>query len=814
MKLSVIVTTACAVALQFVCLHAQEPPGYFAEDYGALADDGLDDRGAIQSALEAAAAAGGGTVQLRSGVFDVVGVLARGYGPVTGFSQGTVGYHGLTVPPNCTLTGAGMTLTTVRTHAPPGSDPGAVGDCIINGGYQFALTDFGAGGSIVISHLRVEAADIASGPTGNLIGLAHADGVRISSVALGASKYHGLEINISRNVVVEDCIFDGTHQGSSTLQFDYGSVGAKSLRPTGTVVRDVLVRRCRFSGRSAELYGKVIELGHTGSACILRNIAFEDCDIESIGGPTSTCVTNDNPAAREMTGMRFERCHFQGVQQSPSVNGLLQFAMQGTQLLDDLTVRDCEFTGAFWQGLVVISTTPTFNTGHSQRHNILIEGNRFAPVLDREVPVSGGSMRMIAAAACADIIARRNLVECPATAANLSLSNFYSGIQIVNCLDARIEDNVLTWAHTTAATAPMGKGKHAGMIASAYQLEQSALKSVMRMTGNVFLYPVNGIAAAVYMNTSIPTTSWAPGGPWVGGLVGGNFASGAGSGTVWSFQHDLSGAANVGQILSADASRTSKTGWYPCNGAALTTLDSGNNSLARVNAGKCGYSGNLPAVPGQVIHLHGPLTGEGLLAAQLAPYAGSIYRGTSDSITEMSLIPFADLTQGDLRVTRMPLKVYRWEANIPADAAPPGSLTPADKTDGTPGFWVPLKLGTEKLADSADLDGDGLTNLEERAFLGDPSIPDAPDVLTSTRLPDDSLQISFRCASGAQSPRICLYSSEDMVLWQVESSCQPGNQFAVPSAGILTESPWNTGRSVTFQPPPATRRFWRVAVEP
>ncbi len=813
MKLLVTLATACVVALLLPRLQAQEAPTYYAEDHGALPDDGLDDRAAIQSALDAAGAAGGGTAQLRAGVYDIAVVFALGYGPVAGFSQGTVGYHGLTVPPNCTLKGDGMTVTTVRTHAPPVEFPYAVGDGIINGGYQFALTDFGGGGSIVISHLRVETADISSGSTGNLIGMAHADGVRLSSVAIGASKYHGLELNVSRNAVVEDCVFDGAHPGTSTLQFDYGSVGAKSLRPTGTVVSDVLLRRCEFRGRATEMSGRVVDLGHTNRDCILRNIAFEDCYLEGMAGPSTAFAANDNPPCKEFTGLRFERCHFHGFQEAPAYNGLLQIAIVGSEVLDGLTVRDCRFTGAFWQAVVAGTTSYTFNAGHSQRRNILIEGNVFSPNLDRAAPTAGQNMRMVTATACSDVTIRGNLFEYPLTAQNNSLGGLIS-IQPSNNLDTKIEDNVFTWAHQTAASAPLGFGQHYAIYAMAHQLEQNAIRASMRITGNSFLYPVDGINRAILFFTSIPTTAWAPGGPWVGGLIAGNFASGARSRPAWIIHHDLSSAGNIGQILPTEISRTSNTGWYPCNGATLTTLDSGNNTLARINAGKCGYSGTLPPVPGQAIRLHGPLTGEGLLAAHLAPYAGSVYRGTSESITEMSLIPFAELTQSDLRVTRRPLKVYRWEASIPADAGPPGAWAPADKVEGTPGFWVALHLGTEKLADSADLDGDGLTNLEERAFLSDPSVAAAPDLLTSTRFPDDSLQVSFRCAAGAQSPKICLFSSEDMVSWQVESSCQPGSQFAVPSAGILTETPWNAGRAVTFQPPPATRRFWRVAVEP
>src|SRR2546423_1231978 len=48
-------------------------------DYGAIANDGIDDRVAIQKALDAASAAGGGTVILGSGVY----AFARHEQPLT-----------------------------------------------------------------------------------------------------------------------------------------------------------------------------------------------------------------------------------------------------------------------------------------------------------------------------------------------------------------------------------------------------------------------------------------------------------------------------------------------------------------------------------------------------------------------------------------------------------------------------------------------------------------------------------------------------------------------------------------------------------
>lgn len=126
---------------------------------------------------------------------------------------------------------------------------------------------------------------------------------------------------------------------------------------------------------------------------------------------------------------------------------------------------------------------------------------------------------------------------------------------------------------------------------------------------------------------------------------------------------------------------------------------------------------------------------------------------------------------------------------------------------------MPLNMGVEKLADDFDMDGDGLINREERAFLCDPAVPDSPDVITSSGVRGGPLEFTFNCAAGASSPRICILSSEDMVSWQIETSCQSGGKFQSPDLVTLSESPWKTGRAVTVRPAPSTRRFWRVAVQ-
>jgi hypothetical protein len=358
-----------------------------------------------------------------------------------------------------------------------------------------------------------------------------------------------------------------------------------------------------------------------------------------------------------------------------------------------------------------------------------------------------------------------------------------------------------------------------GIYAPVYQLEQMGTRAEMRVTGNVFLYPQNGIGTAMQMPTGIPTTSWAPNGPWVGGLVAGNFASGAssapGAPPAWYIHHDLTGAGNIGQILPEDSSRSRTAGWYPCNGAPLSSLDSGTNLLARVNATKCGFSSGLPLQPGNVVRLHGPLQGEGLLADSLSRYAGTAFKGSSDTDETLRAVPRSELSAGDIRVVRHPLGVFVWDPDQDTVLAPTSSLQPLEVSEGADrGMWVPFNAGLDLLADDADIDGDGFTNRQERAFLGDPAQAGGGEPLSLQTAADGTLSVSFRCTTGFYCPRICLQSSEDMIDWHTETSCTDGGSFAQPAAGTVTESPFLTGRAVTFTPGSGDRRFWRLVLDP
>jgi hypothetical protein len=383
-----------------------------------------------------------------------------------------------------------------------------------------------------------------------------------------------------------------------------------------------------------------------------------------------------------------------------------------------------------------------------------------------------------------------------------------------------VEDNVFTWAHTSPAAAPLGSGYLMGLWVPAHLLEMNGVKSKHRITGNMFLYPRHGINTALRMSTEVPTTSWAPGGPWIGGLIAGNYSSGGGfSGggfiSPWLIHWDLSGAGNVGEVMAADYARPRTHGWYSANGATLTSLDSGKNVLPRINAEKCGYASTLPDLPGRVVRLHGPMHGEGVLADWLSRYAGSIYNGSHDTVEDLRLLPASERFHGEIRAVRQPLTVYRWEGSAAVESAPPGCVEPLDIAFENPGRWMAMDCGVHQLHADADLDGDGLTTLQETGLMFDPSAPDNCDCLHLSRnTVTDEIQLRFRCAAGPHSPRVCVLSSADLEHWQLETSSPGGTVFDPPAIGSVTESSSRTGRQVILSSPGASRKFWKLAVEP
>jgi hypothetical protein len=123
--------------------------------YGAIPNDGLDDRPAIQSAIDAAAAAGGREICLGAGVFDVTTAPIGSYNRFAALS-----WHA----PNVILSGAGELATVLRVSGDQGGagpigivslDPGAMGAAIrdlafdtisaTNTGEQFHAIEIGSG---------------------------------------------------------------------------------------------------------------------------------------------------------------------------------------------------------------------------------------------------------------------------------------------------------------------------------------------------------------------------------------------------------------------------------------------------------------------------------------------------------------------------------------------------------------------------------------------------------------------------------------------------------------------------------------------
>lgn len=775
-----------------------------AANYGAVPDDGKDDRAAIQAALDAAEAAGGGRVVLDAGIFDIwVVTIVRG--PLAGA-------QGVMLPAGCELSGAGMLRSTLLLHATQ-ADVGLVGNGIVNKGYTTATVDYGAAGDMRVRDLGIETPSLTSQPMGNLIGIGHCDGAIIERVRMSGSRHHALEINRSRNVVARDCLFDGQHPGTSTVQLDFGAMGAISNTPTTKTSENILFERCRFQGREAEIAPtpKVVELNHTNGTMSIRNVTFRGCWLDGSSGQWGTTISFDNPGPRQVDNLLIEDCVFYGRSAVPNAYGLINLPQSNSETITNgVIIRRCRFEGQFWQGIVVGSAYSNFTTDPYRRKGIVIEDNRFLPTLDRESPANGGNMLMIAAAACQDVAIRRNLIEFPATTANLYISNSITPISSVNSLRNEVSDNIVIWNHS-AESSFLGPWMWTGVMVQSWRLEQAGIPAYVSVTGNRMLCRPGAITNAINMSTGIGTTAWAPGAPWVSGLIAGNYCSGSGVGGTWAIHHDLSDVGDVSKLAPQSSETSGIEGWYPCNGAALATLDQGLNQIPRFNATKMGLV-SLPTLPGKVLRLRGPLTGEGILAGKMQHLAGGWYAGPVADLPALTALPSASLRTQEIRLVRSLPDLYIWRADLLMIDALPGSLEPNDKIQPglTPGVWERVGTRPAPLQDLEDPDHDGASNLVEWAFLGDPFNPESAPNLTR-----ENGGIKFSCSNARRDLNLRVEASNDLVTWTQLAGSDAGGPFTASDGIILSELAGPFSRAITVIDPMdsgRSRHFWRVQV--
>ena len=332
-----------------------------------VAADGVtDDRAVIQAALDAAEAAGGGTVLLPAGVMRIVTVNS----PASG--DKAAGAYGLEIPSNVILDGVGP-ASVLEIHA---GGAFGVGVGISPKGMRTATADFGAASNVRLSNFTIRASAQAES-SGNLINLVHASDWLIYNVTFGGSLYHGLEIDQSRRIHIANCTWMGSYSGASGswVQFDLGLAGPTNRPATITtaLVQDVTFSNCVFQQRPAtDPGGTDITLCHAGNQ-INDRILFEDCVMEGrnldfasvIGIDAVTAVTNS---------LKFVRCTIT----TANAKSYGFYFANTSAIVRELVFQDCDFRGPsavmFMAGG---SSSSTYNATQSQRQRLVVKGCSF-----------------------------------------------------------------------------------------------------------------------------------------------------------------------------------------------------------------------------------------------------------------------------------------------------------------------------------------------------------------------------------------------------------------------------------------------------
>lgn len=383
--------------LQTVAVRANNT--YYAETYGAVADDSADDRAAIQAALNAAAPTSG-VVQLGGGNYKVVVV----YDSTTTFDSGTKtkidGHYGLEIPAGVTLAGIGMYATTITSHI-GGTDNAAVGCLIAPQGFRSAATAYAAGG-FVLRDIKLAAASTADADAEIciLLSAVHGDGIRCDRVLFGQANAHAIDIDYNRGLTLTDCIFTGPHplaSSGSYIQWDAGACGPASSHLSASAAPNVDTRviRCQFRQRpDTDTSNRDFDLNHGN--CEIRGLLFDGCEftgrasadvtaiIRTEGAGANTMVAND---------VVITNCKFTI---PPAVTTLNDYAIHAVNAVfttgeaQRWVISNNIFTGAPVQFVLAgISTSPAAPTaalwrkfGHWQ-----VTGNRF--IVDQANSLTG-----------------------------------------------------------------------------------------------------------------------------------------------------------------------------------------------------------------------------------------------------------------------------------------------------------------------------------------------------------------------------------------------------------------------------------------
>lgn len=327
----------------------------FAADFGAKGDGLTDDTDAIQSALDSAGSAGGGTVILPRGTVIVSNVESEHPEAM------------LVVPKNVHLRGYGRDATILTRAAANRSNNGIF---IVNKNYD-EIGNYGADGNIIISHFTItDGATTPNRGLGDLIGIGNSDGVLIENMKFGNHDQHAVDISSSRNVVIRNCYADNDVTVSdqcATFQVEtaLGS-GIWGIFLNNIPSQNILIENNVIYSENAE---EVINIMHglTTSTQEFKNIKVKNNYINFAGNVGHSAIGGDEPQQYsiddfEVSGNRIV---------SRSTSGVYAINFWNTD--NDASIRNMYVYNNYTEG----SFASVLRIGANTCEGIRIENNNF-----------------------------------------------------------------------------------------------------------------------------------------------------------------------------------------------------------------------------------------------------------------------------------------------------------------------------------------------------------------------------------------------------------------------------------------------------
>ncbi|NEY19385.1 hypothetical protein G4D61_05305 [Bacillus ginsengihumi] len=309
------------------------------KQYGAIGDGHHDDWKAIQLALNRVKSNGGGTVYIPNGKYIVT--------------------HALRIYSNTYLKLAKDAIIVRK-------DDGTV---VINGEVNGQYTGYNGQGNILIEGGIFLMNDSSNPKPGTAFGIARANGLVIRNVkVLNIVNSHGIDLNSSKNVVIENCKFMGFKDTTNNKSRGYAEavqianhtkIGFSILGVyDGTPCENVKVSHCIFGNNSKDGFGSWgVGIGDHSLGVIgkynrhiqITKNTFLDCSFSGIH--------INSYKDTEITGNRFEECEHSIFVFTPSETytskGIINDKMQ---VGEDIYINKNQFI-------------------NTQKENILISGN-------------------------------------------------------------------------------------------------------------------------------------------------------------------------------------------------------------------------------------------------------------------------------------------------------------------------------------------------------------------------------------------------------------------------------------------------------